>query len=76
MSLELFAYSWLVIGLLGYIVGLIVDLLLYKRSVRNGLDISVLLLCLTLGPLTWILVITSIIGFAAWKRRKKNNGQE
>ncbi len=76
MNVELFIYSWLVIGLLGYIAGLIFDLLLYKRSVRSGLDISVLLLCLALGPLTWILVITSITGFAAWKLRKKNNGQE
>ncbi len=74
MNLELFIYSWLVIGLLGYIAGLIFDLLLYKRSVRSGLDISVLLLCLALGPLTWILVITSIVAYTTWKRRKKNNG--
>ena len=73
--LEYYIWAWLLSGLLAFIVGMISDSILYKRKIRTeGVDIPILILSLVMGPVTWLLVWTSI--YHGIKRRKKNNGKK
>ncbi len=79
MTYEFYIWAWLVIGLLGYMVGLVTDSILYKRKLKiEGVDIAIVLLSLAMGPLIWAVVLKSVIAFFVWygKVRKKNNGEE
>ncbi len=65
-----FLWYWLIHGLVAYITGMITDSLLYQRRMRReGADIAIIILSLVLGPITWLLVCSSI--YYGIKRRKK-----
>ena len=66
-----YIWGWLIIGLLGYIAGVICDLILYERKLKEGVDIDVLILSIVLGPFTWLVVFNAIAEHITWKRRKR-----
>ena len=71
MNYIFYLWTWLVIGLLGYMTGMISDFILYKRKIK--IDIDSVILSLFLGPFIWALLIISIVEYKLWKRR--NDGK-
>ena len=74
-TLLYFSWSWMISGLLAYIIGIISDSILYQRKIRvEGVDIAIVILSLVLGPITWLLVFTSI--YQKMINRKDKSGKK